>query len=64
MEKFEINENGCLTAYHNDNKNVTEITVPDGVKYISVFVFKEYGKFNTVVLPDSNENIIKSIKKA
>ncbi|MDE5569415.1 MAG: leucine-rich repeat domain-containing protein [Ruminococcus sp.] len=57
MEKFEINENGCLTAYHNDNKNVTEITVPDGVKYISVFVFKEYGKFNTVVLPDSLEGI-------
>ncbi len=57
MEKFEINENGCLTAYHNDNKDVTEITVPDGVKYISGFVFKKYKKLDIVTLPDSIESI-------
>ena len=57
MEKFEINENGCLTAYHNDNKDVTEITVPDGVKSIPDYAFMEYKKINAVTLPDSLENI-------
>lgn len=57
MEKFEINENGCLTAYHNDNKDVTEITVPDGIKSIPDYAFMEYKKINAVTLPDSLENI-------
>ncbi len=57
MEKFEINENGCLTAYHNDNKDVSEITVPDGVKSIPDYAFMEYKKINAVTLPDSLENI-------
>lgn len=57
MEKFEINENGCLKAYYNDNKDVTEITVPDGVKSIPDYAFMEYKKINAVTLPDSLENI-------
>lgn len=57
MEKFEINENGCLTAYHNDNKDVMKITVPDGVKSIPDYAFMEYKKINAVTLPDSLENI-------
>lgn len=60
MEKFEINENGCLTAYHNDNKDVTEIIVPDGVKSIPDYAFVEYKKINSVTLPDSLENIADS----
>ncbi len=57
MEKFEINEIGCLTAYHNDNKDVTEITVPDGVKSIPDYAFVEYKKIKAVTLPDSLEII-------
>ncbi|MDE6672139.1 MAG: leucine-rich repeat domain-containing protein [Ruminococcus sp.] len=57
MEKFEINENGTLTAYHNDNKDVTEIIIPEGVKFIERHVFSEYGKIYSVVFPDSLENI-------
>lgn len=57
MEKFEINENGCLTAYHNDNKDVSEITVLDGVKSIPDYAFMEYKKINAVMLPDSLESI-------
>ncbi|MDE6833486.1 MAG: leucine-rich repeat domain-containing protein [Ruminococcus sp.] len=57
MEKFEINENGTLTAYHNDDKNVTEIIIPEGVKFIERHVFSEYGKIYSVVFPDSLENL-------
>lgn len=57
MEKFEINEYGTLTSYHNDNKNITEIIIPDGVKYIESEAFSECGKFDTVVFPDSLESI-------
>lgn len=53
MEKFEINEYGSLTAYYNDNKNVTEIIVSDGVKHISFSVFREYPNIYHVTLPDS-----------
>ncbi len=53
MEKFEINEYGSLTAYHNDDKDVTDITVPDGVKHISFSVFREYPNIYHVTLPDS-----------
>ncbi|MCM1505769.1 MAG: leucine-rich repeat domain-containing protein [Ruminococcus flavefaciens] len=53
MEKFEINEHGSLTAYHNDNKDITEITVPNGVKHISFAVFKKYRNIHSVTLPDS-----------
>lgn len=53
MEKFEINEYGSLKSYHNDNKDVTEITVPDGVKHISFAVFKKYRNIHSVTLPDS-----------
>lgn len=56
MEKFEINENGCLTAYYNDDKNVTEITVPDGVKCIAHFVFQEYKELYSITFPDSLES--------
>ncbi len=57
MERFEINEHGVLTAYHNDDNNITKIIIPDGVKYIEFEVFKEYGNFNSVELPDSLESI-------
>ncbi|MDE7138698.1 MAG: leucine-rich repeat domain-containing protein, partial [Ruminococcus sp.] len=57
MEKFEINERGCLTAYHNDNKDVSEITVPDGIKSIPDYAFSEYKKINAVILPNSLEII-------
>lgn len=53
MEKFVINEYGSLTAYHNDDKNITEITVPDGVKHISHYVFGRYKKIDVVTLPES-----------
>ncbi len=51
MEKFEINEYGFLTDYYNDDKNVTEITIPDNVKYFSDSVFNEYQNIHTVMLP-------------
>jgi len=57
MEKFEISYDGTLTAYHNDNKAVTKITVPDGVKYIFFSLFKEYPYIHYVTLPDSLEFI-------
>ncbi|MCM1358185.1 MAG: leucine-rich repeat domain-containing protein, partial [Prevotella sp.] len=57
MEKFEISENGCLTAYHNDNKYVTAITVPNGVKFIERYAFRKYTKIKYVKFPDSLENI-------
>lgn len=57
MEKFEINENGCLTAYHNDDKNITEIIIPDGVKFIERYAFRKYTKLKYVKFPDSLENI-------
>ncbi|MDE5558804.1 MAG: leucine-rich repeat protein [Ruminococcus sp.] len=57
MEKFEINENGTLTAYHNDNKDVTEIIIPEGVKFIEREVFSKYSKIYSVTFPDSLENL-------
>ena len=57
MEKFEINENGTLTAYHNDDKNVTEIIIPEGVKFIEYKVFSKYSKIYSVTFPDSLENL-------
>lgn len=57
MEKFEINENGILFAYHNDNKNITEVIIPDGVKFIEYEVFRKYTSLKYVKLPDSLENI-------
>lgn len=56
MEKFEIDKNGCLTAYHNDNRNVTEIIIPDGVKCISHFVFQKYKEIYSVTFLDSLES--------
>ncbi|MDE6538966.1 MAG: leucine-rich repeat domain-containing protein [Ruminococcus sp.] len=56
MEKFEINENGCLTAYHNDNKKIKEIIIPDGVTYIDR-VFVKYIWLRSVTLPDSLKSI-------
>lgn len=57
MEKFEINENGILFAYHNDNKDITEIIIPDGVKFIEYKVFRKYKRLKYVKFPDSLENI-------
>ena len=57
MEKFTINENGTLTAYHNDDKNVTEIIIPEGVKFIERYAFRKYTKLKYVKFPDSLENI-------
>ncbi|MCM1505768.1 MAG: leucine-rich repeat domain-containing protein [Ruminococcus flavefaciens] len=57
MEKFEINEHGSLTAYHNDNKDITEVIVPDGVKFIERYVFRKYTSLKYVKFPDSLENI-------
>ncbi|MDE5582879.1 MAG: hypothetical protein K2J08_04165 [Ruminococcus sp.] len=56
MEKFEISEDGTLTAYYNDDKRIDEIIVPDGVKYIFYGVFREYN-INHVILADSVEFI-------
>lgn len=53
MERFQVNYEGCLTAYYNDDKNVTEITVPDNAKRIGFDVFNEYRNIRTVILPDS-----------
>lgn len=53
MERFQVNYEGVLTAYYNDDKNVTEITVPDNVKRINFDVFNEYRNIRTVILPDS-----------
>lgn len=55
MEKFEINENDCLTAYHNNDKNITEIIIPDGVRSVAPFVFQEYKEIYSVTFPDSLE---------
>ncbi|MDE6781772.1 MAG: hypothetical protein K2J40_09980 [Ruminococcus sp.] len=57
MEKFEIDAEGTLTAYHNENKDITELTVPDGVKYLNKSIFKEYGNIGTLILPDSFQYI-------
>lgn len=57
MEKFEINENGILFAYHNDNKDITEVIIPDGVKFIEYKVFRKYKRLKYVKFPDSLENI-------
>jgi len=59
MEKFEINENGTLTAYHNDNKKIDEVVIPDDVKFIYPYVFREYD-INHVILPDSVKSIARS----
>lgn len=56
MEKFEINECNDLRAYYNDNSRIDEITVPDGVKYISYAVFRGYN-INHIILPDSVEYV-------
>ena len=53
MERFQVNYEGVLTAYYNDDKNVTEITVPDNAKRINFDVFNEYRNIRTVILPDS-----------
>ncbi|MDE6781773.1 MAG: leucine-rich repeat domain-containing protein [Ruminococcus sp.] len=53
MERFQVNYEGVLTVYYNDNKKVTEITVPDNVKRIDFDVFNEYRNIRTVILPDS-----------
>lgn len=52
-EIFEINEHGSLTAYYNSDRNITEITVPEGVKHISFKVFERYQNIYSVTLPDS-----------
>ncbi len=52
-EIFEINEYNSLTAYYNSDRNITEITVPEGVKYILFRVFEKYKKLDIVTLPDS-----------
>ncbi len=59
MEKFEISKDGTLTAYHNDNKKIDEIVIPDGVKFIYPYVFREYD-INNVILPDSVKSIARS----
>ncbi|MDE5770618.1 MAG: leucine-rich repeat domain-containing protein [Ruminococcus sp.] len=56
MENFQINAEGNLTAYHNDDKRIDKIIVPDGVKYISYAVFREYN-INHIVLPNNVEYI-------
>ncbi|MDE5834532.1 MAG: leucine-rich repeat domain-containing protein [Ruminococcus sp.] len=53
MERFQVNYEGVLTAYYNDDKNITEITVPNNVKWIAFDVFNEYRNIRTVSLPDS-----------
>lgn len=53
MERFQVNYEGVLTAYYNDDKNVTEITVPSNAKRIHFDVFNEYRNIRTVILPDS-----------
>lgn len=53
MERFQINYEGTLTGYYNDDKKVTEITIPDRVKYIYFNVFDKYQNIRTVILPDS-----------
>ncbi len=53
MERFQVNYEGVLTAYYNDDKNVTEITVPDNAKRINFDVFNEYRNIRTVILPYS-----------
>ncbi len=53
MERFQVNYEGVLTVYYNDDKKVTEITVPDNVKRIDFDVFNEYRNIHTVILPDS-----------
>lgn len=53
MERFQVNYEGNLTVYYNDDKKVTEITVPDNVKRINFDVFNEYRNIRTVILPDS-----------
>lgn len=57
MEKFEINEQGTLVAYHNDSKDITEIIIPEGVKFIEREAFIKYTKLKYVKFPDSLENI-------
>lgn len=57
MEKFEINENGTLTAYHNDDKDITELTVPDGVIKVPYGVLDGYKNLQSITLPDCLESI-------
>ncbi|MDE6664998.1 MAG: hypothetical protein K2K14_02255 [Ruminococcus sp.] len=56
MEKFQIDKYNSLVAYHNDDKRIDEIIVPDGVNYIFYGVFKEY-IINHIILPDSVKSV-------
>ena len=53
---FEVNENGVLTAYHGFEQH-SQIVIPDGVRVIDREVFKDDTVIQTVVLPDSVEEI-------
>lgn len=59
MEKFEIDKQKNLVSYYNDNKKIDEVVVPDGVKFIYPYVFREYD-INHVILPDSVKIIARS----
>ncbi|MCM1505770.1 MAG: leucine-rich repeat domain-containing protein [Ruminococcus flavefaciens] len=59
MEKFETDNHKNLVGYYNDDKKINEIVVPDGVKFIYPYVFKEYN-INHVILPNSVKSIARS----
>lgn len=49
--KFEI-EDGRLISFDDENEDVKEITIPDGVTHIDE-VFAEWDNLETVIMPDS-----------
>ena len=50
--KFEI-EDGCLISFDDEDEDVKEIIIPDGVTYIGQYLFREYINLETVIMPDS-----------
>lgn len=50
--KFEI-EDGRLISFDDENEDVKEIIIPDGVTYIGQYLFREYINLETVIMPDS-----------
>lgn len=50
--KFEI-EDGHLISLDDEDEDVKEITIPDGVTHIDEEVFAEWDNLETVIMPDS-----------
>lgn len=50
--KFEI-ENGHLMSFDDEDEDVKEITIPDGVTHIDNSFFAQFDKLESIIMPDS-----------